>query len=100
MENKDLMGWTCPKCGRVYSPYTSMCSFCSGFPTQGSTGKDSKEIEVDTTDLAMTSDLDLGVEEKYKVIDTMTNEDKFFGTYDGCIKYIKSNNNPFYSIIP
>lgn len=21
-------GWICPKCGRVYSPYTSTCSFC------------------------------------------------------------------------
>lgn len=22
-------GWECPKCGRVYSPSTSMCKYCS-----------------------------------------------------------------------
>lgn len=21
-------GWVCPKCGRVYSPYTPMCLYC------------------------------------------------------------------------
>ena len=28
-------GWECPKCKRVYSPTTSMCSYC---PTQTITG--------------------------------------------------------------
>ena len=23
-------GWVCPKCGRVYSPTTSMCQYCGG----------------------------------------------------------------------
>lgn len=23
-------GWICPKCGRVYSPFTQMCLYCGG----------------------------------------------------------------------
>lgn len=23
-------GWVCPQCGRVYSPWTSMCLYCGG----------------------------------------------------------------------
>ena len=29
-------GWECPKCGRVYSPSTTMCLYC---PTQTTTTK-------------------------------------------------------------
>ena len=37
MSNK---GWECPKCGRVYSPNTSMCFFCGGIKTTVSKIKD------------------------------------------------------------
>ena len=23
-----MQGWECPKCGRVFSPYTHMCPYC------------------------------------------------------------------------
>ena len=26
--NSRLIGWECPKCGRVYSPTQSMCLYC------------------------------------------------------------------------
>lgn len=26
-------GWICPKCGRVYSPFTPMCLYCQGETT-------------------------------------------------------------------
>lgn len=34
MTNEELfgtrIGWICPKCRRVYSPYTAMCYYCGG----------------------------------------------------------------------
>lgn len=26
--NHVMYGWRCPVCGRVYSPFTSMCAYC------------------------------------------------------------------------
>lgn len=29
-----MQGWICPKCGRVYSPFTHMCMYCGGIQEQ------------------------------------------------------------------
>ena len=33
-------GWICPKCGRVYNPYTNMCPYCNNFHTNTSINDD------------------------------------------------------------
>lgn len=30
MENSVFMGWKCPQCGRVFSPYLHTCPYCTG----------------------------------------------------------------------
>lgn len=29
-EMSTKQGWVCPKCGRVYAPFTPMCLYCGG----------------------------------------------------------------------
>jgi predicted ATP-dependent serine protease len=35
------LGWECPKCGRVYSPYTTKCSHCPQYIQVSSTASTS-----------------------------------------------------------
>ena len=44
MGNKQ--GWECPKCGRVYAPWVSMCSYCGNDKSIYWTGKSSNKITV------------------------------------------------------
>lgn len=39
-------GWICPKCGRVYSPFTQMCLYCKGETTIISNSCDRSNISV------------------------------------------------------
>jgi hypothetical protein len=40
-EKKHAMGWECPKCGNVYSPFHSKCDFCASLTVHRLTTTDS-----------------------------------------------------------
>lgn len=42
-------GWECPKCGRVYSPITPMCMYCSNQSIIIPTRTDGKTVTVEWT---------------------------------------------------
>ena len=54
-------GWTCPKCGRTYSPFTQMCYYCNDvrtMPVVNTTGTVSWKYQNDkpTADSAKAGD--------------------------------------------
>lgn len=55
-------GWICPKCGRVYSPFTQMCLYCGKQQTSTSLNTDVRN-------------------DKEKTNDEITNGSRFNGTF-------------------
>lgn len=42
-------GWICPKCGRVYSPYTPMCGYCAPKTINSSTSTSINNVPPNNT---------------------------------------------------
>lgn len=44
----NIMGWVCPKCGRIYSPFMSECKECNiEYKTQQTTPMETKNSDVE-----------------------------------------------------
>lgn len=47
-------GWICPKCGRVFSPFTSMCPYCKGNDNSNLiTATDTDSAKLDKIDISI-----------------------------------------------
>jgi hypothetical protein len=43
-------GWICPKCGRVFSPFTTMCPYCKGNDNSNLDKVTSDLVDLETED--------------------------------------------------
>lgn len=50
-------GWVCPKCHRVYSPYTTKCEHCGGT---------SESLSHNNYGIALKNDLEKRIQERIK----------------------------------
>ena len=92
--NKSIpQGWECPKCGRVYSPSTTMCFTCVGFTVSvpsvfSPNGTGNPNVNPTFTTSSTDSKIDLTA--TLKRGDVTTNTGKI------CDKFEPSPFNPFF----
>lgn len=68
-------GWVCPKCGRVYSPYASMCSYCTGYNISVGRIWNTNESELEIRTEGMSSLLRQASEELKKTMNPKNTSD-------------------------
>ena len=66
-----FMGWKCPQCGRIFSPYLHTCPYCTG-----------EEVYSQPVELPKETESDEKPKEKFNLTEELRNE-WFYGPAEG-----------------